>query len=141
MSEESTTPDLVERTRRALEAGAFRDLGEGLRYFGPDAVWEVPQLGSRFEGAAAIRAFLEDWFNSFEEFELELEDILDLGNGVVFVVARSVGVLHGSAGRTPLREVFAYVTVWENDAITHVTVYGDIGEARATAERLAESRE
>jgi ketosteroid isomerase-like protein len=140
MPEESTTPDLVERTRHSLEGGAFRDLDEGLKYFAPDAVWEVPQLGSRFEGAAAIRGFLEDWFDTFKEFEIEIEDILDLGNGVVFVVARSVGVPVGSAGRTQLRELFGYVVVWENDAVARVTAYGDIDEARAAAERLAEPR-
>jgi hypothetical protein len=58
----------------------------------------------------------------------------------VFVVAWSVGVPVGSAGRTQLREVFAYVVVWENDAITRVTAYGNIDEARAAAERLAEER-
>jgi hypothetical protein len=58
----------------------------------------------------------------------------------VFVVAWSVGVPVGSAGRTQLREVPAYVVVWENDAITRVTAYGNIDEARAGAERLAEER-
>jgi ketosteroid isomerase-like protein len=138
MPEEATTPDLIARTRHALEG--FRDLDESLKYFAPDAVWEVPQLGSRFEGPAAIRGFLEDWFNAFKEFEMEIEDILDLGNGVVFVVARSVGVPVGSAGRTQLREVFGYVVLWENHAVARVTAYGDIDEARAAAERLAESR-
>jgi hypothetical protein len=67
----------------------------------------VPQLGSSFDGAAAIRGFLEDWFAACKEFELELEEVRDLGNGVVFVVARSDGLPVGSAGHTRLRELFA----------------------------------
>jgi ketosteroid isomerase-like protein len=138
MSEESTTPDLVELTLRLLEAG--RDLDNGLSHFAPDAVWDVPRLGSSFEGAATIRGFLEDWFASFEEFEIELEEALDLGNGVVFIVARSDGLPVGGAGRTRLRELFAYLVVWADSAITRVTVYGDVSEGRAAAKRLAEER-
>jgi ketosteroid isomerase-like protein len=141
MSGEPGEADLVERTRRSLEAGAFRDLDAGLRHFGPDAVWEVPQLDSSFEGAAAIRGFPGDWFAAFKEFEIELEEVLDLGNGVVFVVARSDGLPVGSAGHTRLRELFAYVVVWIGGEITRVTAYGDVDEARTAAKRVAESRE
>jgi ketosteroid isomerase-like protein len=139
MAEESTTPDLVEMTRRSLEGGAFRDLDAGLRHFAPDAVWEVPQLGSRFEGVSAIRGFLNEWFDAFKDFDVELVEVLDLGNGVVLVVARSVAVLVGSAAHTRLREVFAYVVVWVNGAIARVSAHRDVDEARALAELLAES--
>jgi ketosteroid isomerase-like protein len=141
MSVEPGEADLVERTRRSLEAGAFRDLDAGLKYFAPDAVWEVPQLGGSFEGAEAIRGFLEDWFAAFKEFEVELEEVLDLGKGVVFVVARSDALPVGSAGRTRLRELFAYVVVWVGGVITRVTAYGDVDEGRAAAKRVAEWRE
>ena len=41
-------------------------------------------------GMAALRGvggdswLLEDWIGAYEEFEVEPEEILDLGNGVVF---------------------------------------------------------
>jgi len=38
---------------------------------------------------AAIRGFLEDWLGAYEEYEIEAEEILDLGNGVVLFVIRS----------------------------------------------------
>ena len=44
-----------------------------------------------FHGAAAIRSFLEDWIGSYEEYENKLEENRDLGNGVVFAVARLDG--------------------------------------------------
>jgi ketosteroid isomerase-like protein len=78
MCEEPASPDLVERTRHSLEGGASRDLVEGLTYFAPDAVWEAPQLGIRFEGAAAIRGFLEDWFDAFKDFEIELQETFSI---------------------------------------------------------------
>jgi len=141
MSVEPGEADLVERTRRSLSAGALRDLDAGLMHFAPDAVWDVPQLGGRFAGTAAIRGFLEDWFAAFKEFEVELQEVLYIGNGVVFVVARSDGLPVGSAGRTRLRELFAYVVLWVDGAITRVTAYGDVDEARTAAKRVAGSRD
>jgi ketosteroid isomerase-like protein len=140
MPREPADADLIELTRRSLEAGGFRDLDVGLRRFAPDAVWEVPELGSSFEGVAAIRGFVEDWLGAFSEFEIDLEEVLDLGGGVVFVVAREDALPAGSAGRARLQEVFAYVVTWTDGAIVRVTAYGDIAEGRAAAERLAESR-
>jgi ketosteroid isomerase-like protein len=140
MSVQPGESDLVERTRRSLEAGALRDVDAGLKHFAPDAVWEVPQLGGSFEGTAAIRGFLEDWFAAFTEFAIELEEVHDLGSGVVFVVARSDALPVGSAGHTRLRELFAYVVVWVGGEITRVTAYGDVDEGRAAAERVVDSR-
>lgn len=140
MSPDPAGAELVELTRRSLEAGAFRDLDAGLRRFAPDAVWEVPALGSRFEGLAAIRGFLEDWLGAFEEFEIDLEEVRDLGNGVVLVIAREDALPVGSAGRARLRESFAYVVVWVEDAIKQVAAYGDVDEGRVAAERLASER-
>jgi ketosteroid isomerase-like protein len=138
-ADESTTPDLVELSRHGLEAG-LGDLDEGLRFFSSDAVWEVPALGVSLEGSPAIRAFLEDWLSAFDQFEINLEEILDLGNGVVFATARTDGLPLGGAGSARLREVFVYVVTWVNGKIMRVTVYNDIGQARAAAQRLAEER-
>src|ERR1700736_6038872 len=84
MSEESTTPDLVELTRGYFEAASRRDLDAVMSFFAPDAVWETVSLGTNFEGVAAIRNFFEDWVGAYEEFEMEMEmeEALDLGNGV-----------------------------------------------------------
>jgi SnoaL-like protein len=138
MSSHLTKADLVQLTRCSLEAGAFRDLDAGLKRFAPKAVWEVPALGSRFEGLAAIRGFIEDWLGAFEEFEIYLEEVLDLGKGVVLVVAREDALPVGSAGRARLHEAFAYVVVWAGDMIKYVAAYGDVDEGRIAAERLAE---
>ena len=71
-----------------------------MSFYAPDAVWDASPMGSaRFEGVAAIRGFFEDWFGAYEEFEIEAEEILDLGNGVVFAVTRQKGRPVGSSGR------------------------------------------
>jgi len=137
MPEESTTPDLVERWQEAAEAYARRDFDAGI--FAPDAVWDFSSAGfGIFEGVAACRGFLEDWLGAYEEYEYKQEEVQDLGNGVLFVVASIGGRLAGSAGR--VQERWAYTVAWANGMVTSVIVRLDIDEARAAAERLAEER-
>jgi hypothetical protein len=64
MSEESRTPDLVERWRHAAEAAYRGELDATMGIFAPDAVWEVQPLGTSHRGAPGIRSFLEDWLDS-----------------------------------------------------------------------------
>src|SRR5271155_1589327 len=104
MVEESTTPDLVERWRQMHEAVGPGDFDTGMRFYSPDAVWDVSAVGiGTFEGVAAIRSHLEDFIAPYEEFEIELEECENLGNGVVFTVALHVGRLAGGIGRVQER--------------------------------------
>ena len=139
MSEQSTTPDLVERWQETAEAYARRDFHTMMRFFAPDAVWDTSAGLGSFEGAAAIRGFLEDWIGAYEEYEYKQEEGQDLGNGVLFAVASLGGRLAGSAGR--VQERWSYTVTWANGMIERVMNYADIDEGRAAAERLAESRE
>jgi len=136
--EESTTPDLVALTRRFAEAAKSRDFDAMLSPFPPDAVWDAAPLGVSFEGVAAIRRFFEEWIGSYEEFELEPEQVLDLGNGVVFIGSLQTGRPVDSTGIVQVRSGFVMVLV--GDMIVRVTAYTDIDQARAAAERLVESR-
>ena len=139
MSEESASPDLVELTREVFEAVNRGDLDASLSFYGPDVAWDGSSLGiGTFEGAVAFRRFVEDWVAAYDELKFELEEILDLGNGVVFMVHDQTGRPVGSTGY--VRQRGAWVIVWELGLIVQVTVYADIDECRATAERLAEER-
>jgi SnoaL-like protein len=109
-----------------------------MSYFAPDAVWEVVALGTRLDGAGAIRGVLEDWRASYEQFEIELEEIRDLGNGVGLTVMAQAGRLAGGTGRVRYR--FAQVTTWAEGVAIRVSGSPDIDDARAAAERLAEER-
>src|ERR1043166_1362366 len=98
MSEESTTPDLVELGSRHLEAAIRRDLDAMLSFYASDAVLENAEGLGTFEGKAAIRGFWQDWLASYEEFWVEREEVLDLGYGVVFSVLLTRGRPVGSSG-------------------------------------------
>jgi ketosteroid isomerase-like protein len=140
MPEEPTIPDLVERQRWLTEAANRRDLDAMMAFYEPDAVYDMSPIGMGvFEGQAAARGFIEDWWGSYEEFEFEANETVDLGNGVGFRVVIQKGRPVGSSGEVRLR--YAAVGVWEDGKIVRMTNYSDIDEARAAAERLARERQ
>jgi ketosteroid isomerase-like protein len=137
MPEESTTPDLVELTRRSLEAADRRDFDLLVSIYAPDAILDAEGLGT-FDGRAAIRRFFEDIICSFDESVSEQEELLDLGKGVGFLMFCQSGRPVRSVGRVEQR--FASVTEMAGGLIVRATFYSDIDEGRAAAERLAKER-
>jgi ketosteroid isomerase-like protein len=133
MSQESTTPDLVELVQGLVSVLDRCDVDTVVSFLAPDAVLEAAV--GRFEGVAAIRGFLEDWLGNYEEFAVSLEEVRDLGDGVAFAVILQEGRLVGS-GQVQLRN--AMVNVCVDGVVAHMITGPDIQEARAAAERLAE---
>jgi ketosteroid isomerase-like protein len=139
MSEESTTPDLVERTREMFDALNRRDLDVYMRFYAPDAVFDLSNVGiGTFEGVAAIRGFFDDWHANWADYRVDASEILDLGQGVVFTAYREEGRLMRSDGHVEQRR--GRVACWVDGRVERVTNYVNVNEARAAAERLAEER-
>ena len=142
MPEESTTPDLVELTRQSIDAMNRRDVDAAMSYAAPDIVLAGPPdhgVGA-FEGAAAMRSFLEGWVGAFEELEFAFEELFDVGNGVVFAAVSQMARPVGTTGYVRQRE--GWVWLWVEGLIATLTTYpeAEIDEARAAAERLAQER-
>ncbi len=137
MPEETTTPDLVELVRSAFAAANRRDLDAVASSFAEDATFDGRALGDHFEGRAAIRSFIEGWFGTYDGLEYGLEEVRDLGNGVVFAVVVQDGRPAGSAGHVRQRE--GWIFVWVRGLVARVTVL-EVDEARAAVERLAAER-
>jgi ketosteroid isomerase-like protein len=136
MSEDSTTPDLVGLTQQLSDA---RGADATIAFYSPDAVYDMSRVGlGIFEGRAAIRSFLGEWLDSYEETTDDMEEIVDVGKGVVFAVARETGRPAGSPAQSRVVSVFGFVFVWSDGKLARVTVYRDPSEARAAAQRLAE---
>jgi len=136
MPGESTTPHPVALTRRAFEAANQHDIDALLSFFAPDAVFQGRVAGDLFEGRAAIRGFVDEWFGSFAEVRFEVEEFVVLDNGVVLAVVNQEGRPVGVDGQVHQRE--AWAICWSADGlIVRLTVHADIDEARAAAERLA----
>ena len=135
MTEESTTPDVVELVRKQVEALDRGDVDGVMSSVAEDAV-----LDGRMEvveGQAAIRGFLEDWFKTFEELGFDLEEVSHLGGGVVLAVVIQDGRLVGGEGHVRQREGWVYRCV--GGSIARLTTL-EVDQARAAAERLAQER-
>jgi ketosteroid isomerase-like protein len=108
-----------------------------MSFYTPDAVWDMSVLGmGMFHGRAATRKFLEDWLGAFVDWEQDIEEVRDLGNGVTLAVFLQRGKPAGASGVVQLR--YAAVARWDGEFIQHQTNYTDLEQARAAAERLAE---
>jgi hypothetical protein len=140
MPEASTTPDLVGLTRKMFEAANRRDVDAMFSFYASDAVFDMSDMGlGVYDGMDAIRAFVEDWWRSYAEYEASADEILPLGENVILTINTQIARLPGSGGFVRLHD--AYVFRFEDSLIVRWTAYRDPDEARAAAERLAESRE
>ena len=139
MPDQSTTPDLVELRRRAVQPLNIRDYDAAMRFWAPDGVFDLSQtaLGT-YEGHAAIRGFLEEAIGAYDDFQFEFEELDDLGNGVAFAVPVLNARLAGSTGSVHGR--FGAVSIWVDGLCERVTNYFDIDEVRTAAQQLAEQR-
>jgi ketosteroid isomerase-like protein len=139
VSQESTTPDPVGAIRASVEAVNRRDFGTALAIYTPDSVWDTSAIGlGVYEGREVMREFFEGWVGAYEDWAADLEEVRDLGAGVVFYVLRHRGRPAGGSALVELRH--SYTAIALDGLFTRVTVHADIDQARAAAERLAEER-
>jgi ketosteroid isomerase-like protein len=138
MPAKSTTPDLVERVRKVFEALSSGNFDLLTSFCAPDAVYESVAMGAKFEGVAAIRELSEDMVGAYEGFDVQVEENLDLGEGIGLAVVNQKGRPAGSDFEAQMR--YAAVSAWGENLLLRVTMYTDIEEARAAAQRLAEER-
>ncbi len=141
MSEEPTTPDLIGVLQGMANAASEGDFATSDSFYAVDAVWDASRTGvGIFEGLPAIRRLFDDWRSGFEEWEIRLEELVDLSNGVIFTLVRQAGRPLGATGS--VRQGEAWIWVWIEGLIVYVATYPDtdIDQARAAAERLAEGR-
>jgi ketosteroid isomerase-like protein len=130
--------EVVERLRRAIEAFNRGDFDEALRDAHPDLEWShelVPANleGGVFRGPDEVKRFWRNWAEIFEDFRLDIEELVDTGDHVVMVVmlsgrAKQSGVDIG----TPR---FAYLCEVEGDRATRVVAYPSKEEALAAIGR------
>ena len=139
MSEESTTPDLVELVRRAYEASSRRELDAMMSFYGPNSVWDVAPLGlGVYDGAAAIRGFFEDWMAPSRSLRLRQRRLSTSAAGSRLRSSSKAAV---RSSDSYVRWRFAAVTKWVDGIAARTTNYTDMDEARTAAERLAEERQ
>ena len=130
------------RCTHSLGSPQDHDFDKMMDFYAPDGVWDMADLGlGTFEGAAAFRGFAEDWWRTFQDQVIKVEEIVDLGHGVVFCSVRESGRLAYSAGaRRTSSAVGAISSVQGSRSRLALRSTSTWNEARAAAERLAEER-
>jgi ketosteroid isomerase-like protein len=138
MSEESTTSDPVELTHHMYASLNRRDFDAIMGLFGADSVLDASRwdLGVH-AGPKAIRRYFEDFLAGLYEYGVQVEEIQDLGNGVIYVVQLAH---RATASHAYVELQSALVFAWADGMLARVTLYTDNDEARAAAQRLAEER-
>jgi ketosteroid isomerase-like protein len=139
MPEESTTSDLIRLPRLLNEAINRRDWDAVESFYSPDAVDVGVEAIGTFEGAAGTRGYYEDLASSLDDFHVETQEIIDLGNGVTVAVVLVTGHPVGSSAEVEIR--YGSVASWTEGMVERLTASMDIDQARADAERLAQERE
>lgn len=132
-------PDLVELTRRAFSLAKAGDWEGVVSFYGPETDWDMTPGGlTKYDGPAALRRFFAEWTGSYEEWDIDLEEARDLGDGMILAVALTRGRPGRRAGWVQLR--FATIAKWTDGRVASITSYTDIDEARAAAAAIAKER-
>jgi hypothetical protein len=104
------------------------------------AVWDLSDAGlGSFEGVEAIRSFLDDWFGAFEAYRVDVDEAIDVGGGVIFVVDNATGQPAGIDASLQQRR--GWIVLWVDRKVARAVTYLDLDHARRTAQGLAEERE
>jgi ketosteroid isomerase-like protein len=97
----------------------------------PDFVWDMSTFGNwpeqqTYEGIEGARQFLADWTSAWEDWRLEVRELLDAGDDVVAIVHQS-----GRSKTTGLEVDMDFAQVWtlENGKQTRMRMYSDPDEA------------
>ena len=136
VTHERSATGVLELTSRVYAALNERQFDAVTAMFGENAVWDVSRWGLGVHaGAEAIRRFMGDWFESLEEYEVQVHELLDLENGVVY--AEVLQVARRTASRDQLHLRSAPVYEWAGAKIARLTLYPDLNEGRAAAQRAA----
>jgi ketosteroid isomerase-like protein len=129
MSEEN-----VALLRGLYEEWAVGNLDPGPEYFAPDAVFETVADGRETFDAEGLRRFMQGFLEQWDDFRIESQDFLDLGD-VVIVKERQRAT--GKRSRIAI-DLTSYV-VWrfQDGRITGARWELDLDEAKRVAEKSA----
>ena len=120
----------VEIVRSGYEE--FLATGEPVeRLMAPEFVWDMSTFGNwperqTYEGPEGAREFLSDWVSAWEDWVLEVRDLIDAGDHVVAIVHQS-----GRSKATGLEVDMDFAMVWtlEDGKQTRMRMYADPEDA------------
>jgi ketosteroid isomerase-like protein len=127
-----TNVDLV---RGAIERFAALGGEAAGQSWAPDIEWDMRPTGfpgfGLYRGREQAKAFLSDWVGSFDTYDIEVEQVLDGGDGRVLAIVVQRGRASGSEVEVEMR--FAQVYTVRAETITRVETFLNVDEARRSA--------
>jgi ketosteroid isomerase-like protein len=140
MAEHRATQDVVALTRAFGRVAG--DVDGEMAFYGPTPVYDLSPMGiGVYEGRAAIRAFLTGWMTSYEGYEEDMQEVIDVGHGIAFAAVRESALPLGSNAQARVHSVYGFAIAWVDGKIARITAYPDAEEARRAAERIATERD
>jgi ketosteroid isomerase-like protein len=101
----------VEIVRRSIEA-RNRDLDEWLRFFDPDVqtvdLLTAPGMPTEDRGIAELRRAVERWQESFDDWRVEVLELVDLDEEMVLAEVRFHGQGRASGAKVSVPQVDLY---------------------------------
>jgi ketosteroid isomerase-like protein len=114
----------VELVRRSIKAFSDGGIDAALEYFDPAIEWWAPPewLEDRlYRGHEGVRKLTAFWTQQFDEFQLEPERFIDLGDDQVLALLHQRGRIKGSSDR--IEQPFGYSAHIREGKLTQVHVY------------------
>ena len=111
----------AERVRAGYEAFNRGEVDVALAGFHPDVEWSV--LGilpdpEHYRGHEAVRRFWATWEETFAGFRIEVEEVIEVGDRVLVLIAASG---RGSGSGAPVRSpTFGQIWTFEDDLVRRV---------------------
>lgn len=115
----------VESFRSSIEAFNRRDLDAALAHFHRDIEWEGPPNdpdAETYRGHDGVLAFWRHWLETMDDFQLDIDDCVEIDSECLVVEARVRGTGHGS-GVPVEAELFQLVDYHDGKA-SRVRMFG-----------------
>jgi ketosteroid isomerase-like protein len=115
----------VELAQRAVDAFNLRDVDAFVTLLSPEVVFEenpvVPGLRDVYRGRAEVREWIEAVLEVFENLQVEVVELTELGDDGVF--AETVSMARGTASGVPVEFRFWMVAWFAERKITRRQVF------------------
>ena len=125
----------AEIIRQGWDAWVRGDLPGLFRNFDPDVVWDASHFRdwpeSTYHGIEGVERFLTEWLEVWDDYRLDLEDVIAAPDGRVVSLFRHRG--KGRDSGVPLEMPMAHIATLRDGKITHVDNYSDPAEALRAA--------
>ena len=121
----------VEVVRGGFQAFADGGLDAMAEFWDPDIDWRAAEGAiddvGEMHGAVAVRRYIQDWIDTFDDFSVVVEELRDVGDDRVLAIQRATGRAKLSGVELDLR--FAAVNTVRDGKVVRVREYLSVEDA------------